>query len=674
MPPRCAAVMPPSCHHHARLFTPPRYPSPLTQNDRESRRSCDHCRHKKIKCGRTLPACLQCLTYNIQCTYGEGRKDFEALQSSTTPTGAASAGTAGGAASDSALLGKLNRLEFLMEKIICEPDEDYSSVNTNSFRATLIEDQYGQGHLIGEPSVMAVSLQTQQFLPEEHSTGENGETPKTVIQGFFAGIKTSCPLEHIRPLLPAKEDAHRYVDQFFSTTCWPLMDKEELLVAMEELYDENTAHVSREKICAFLLVMGFGFDGISRLQGRTATWSTKIYNAAFSLLSNTTTLPSNRMCIAALLLMSFQFQSSGNFTQSYSLMGNATRMAQGIGLHLDVGDTPHRLEINRCLFWCVYQQDTYQSVAMGRPPCLDDSDCMTELPYQRVYSDSVVFFRCGIRLSRCLKKIYKNLYGVAGARKSAIQKRTFIAQMQQELDQVWYEVPSRYRPPTLAEKQNLDNLRSKGNINAGAELHSLYYNCLCMIYSEGVGFGSIPSANNAAGSPSSASDVNSSSNYDKCLDAARKYLSLMGYLTSGISSMAESLSTLFLMIAYPMVPYFVIFMHLRAFPSESTAGSDMQLLETIDSFVKSLKDVSDGARRLYSLIHQCVVAARHYTASVKEQVTTDRFSQIMPITPYMSGYPMGVGGWEEGDAASDYLFKRDQMGTASFASTFGFNS
>lgn len=656
--------------------------SPLTQNDRESRRSCDHCRHKKIKCGRTLPACLQCLTYNIQCTYGEGRKDFEALAE------APSAPLPSATEVSSEVLGKLKRLEFLMERMVCEPDDDYASVNSNSFRATLISDKLGDSHLIGEPSVMAVALQAQQFLPieEQHnslggSTSDGDvENPRTVIQQFFSGIKTSCPLEHIRPILPAREDATRYVDSFFSTTCWPLLDKEELMQALNLLYDETTDHVSREKICAFLLVMAFGFDGISRLQGRTATWSTKIYNAAFSLLSNTTTLPSNRLCIAALMLMSFQFQSSGNFTQSYSLMGNATRMAQAIGLHLDVGDTPHKQEVNRCLFWCVYQQDTYQSVAMGRPPCLDDADCMTELPYQRDYSDTVVFFRCGIRLARCMKKIYKNLYGVQGARKSASQKKSFIAQMQQELDQVWHEVPARYRPPTLAEKQNLDNLRSKGNINAGAELHALYYNCLCMIYSEEMGpsteWNGSPQMQSASDSGNPNSPSQQVGNYEKCLDAARKYLGLMSYLSVGIATMSESLSTLFLMIAYPMVPYFIIFMHLRAFPNEATAASDLQLIENIDSFIASLRETSDGARRLYALIHQCVVAARYYTSTVKADgnMSADRFSQIMPVTPYMSGYPLMATSYDVmGLQDQDYLFKRDQMPsafTSSFPSSF----
>ncbi|KAJ5578659.1 uncharacterized protein N7459_007623 [Penicillium hispanicum] len=83
---------------------------------------------------------------------------------------------------------------------------------------------------------------------------------------------------------------------------------------------------------------------------------------------------------AALLASIFLYEVNSK-SASWVWIGSAVRVAQEIGLHIDLGPWPAvEGEMRKRLWWCLYTWDRLLALEMGKPVLINDQDCDIDLP------------------------------------------------------------------------------------------------------------------------------------------------------------------------------------------------------------------------------------------------------------------------------------------------------
>ena len=75
----------------------------------------------------------------------------------------------------------------------------------------------------------------------------------------------------------------------------------------------------------------------------------------------------------------------------WNILGQAVRLAQSLGLHVETRPSRHRsqteLEKRRRIWYSIYVLDRLLSLQLGRPPAIHDDDCHVELPSRHADCD-----------------------------------------------------------------------------------------------------------------------------------------------------------------------------------------------------------------------------------------------------------------------------------------------
>lgn len=125
----------------------------------------------------------------------------------------------------------------------------------------------------------------------------------------------------------------------------------------------------------------------------------------------------------------------------WSLVAQAARLAQAIGLHRSSNDThltKSEIQERRCIFWNIYVLDKCLSLSFGRSTCLPDFDCDVELPEDH---GSPYFgnFMALILLAKIQSNIYVRLYSASAVRLTDEERAKVITELDAELRKWWEE-------------------------------------------------------------------------------------------------------------------------------------------------------------------------------------------------------------------------------------------
>ncbi|CAK7243801.1 MAG: hypothetical protein STHCBS139747_005329 [Sporothrix thermara] len=131
--------------------------------------------------------------------------------------------------------------------------------------------------------------------------------------------------------------------------------------------------------------------------------------------------------VVALGLLSMYLAETGSQAEAWICVGRAIRNAQDLGLHR----SPERLRLpegerntRRCIWWCLYILERQLCTALGRPLCIDDQDCDTEVPQPLANShsgqsngtkSSLAGFASMVHLHRIIGSILKIVNSVRNA-------------------------------------------------------------------------------------------------------------------------------------------------------------------------------------------------------------------------------------------------------------------
>lgn len=238
--------------------------------------------------------------------------------------------------------------------------------------------------------------------------------------------------------LPSRPAADRLVDAYFKFT-HPMnayLHEKSFYQRYVHLWlsEEHGGEEADESNLAWFglvnLVFAFGSRHM-QIAGRTPTGDMRYFKRARTLVSCSLFQKGSIELVQALLLMGQYLHASLELDNSWTIIGLAIRMAQGLGLHLDVSKSTLTIidqEIRKRVWWGCFVIDRILSMKLGRPPTINDSQDITvglplpvddeyitdgsgELPSQPAGIPSkLAFVNYVIHQCRLLERICKTLY------------------------------------------------------------------------------------------------------------------------------------------------------------------------------------------------------------------------------------------------------------------------
>ncbi|RSL64722.1 hypothetical protein CEP54_004610 [Fusarium duplospermum] len=142
--------------------------------------------------------------------------------------------------------------------------------------------------------------------------------------------------------------------------------------------------------------------------------------------------------VTLLLVQCFYFLAICKTDSCWIALGQAVRIAQSIGLHVESKTSkprgPVELERRRRIWYSIYVLDRLLSLQLGRPPAIHDEDCSVPMPSRRGdneidWTSNIIepvegpstgdYFVAVIEFSRIVGRVLSDIYGPAHERPTA---------------------------------------------------------------------------------------------------------------------------------------------------------------------------------------------------------------------------------------------------------------
>nr|GAT53936.1 predicted protein [Mycena chlorophos] len=410
---------------------------PLQLQRRRVWRACESCRRKKIKCDGVEPECSGCKASGSQCTWLQ-TKDRAALsrhyvqelearllhmeglfqqlapvleQLGPLPDGTSVADLTSAAATVNAapLPPRPGSQKERSATVPIKAEEDDVS---ESF-GQLALDEYGHMRWIGGSSTMSLiqsfkaltssPLQRRISPMEEDPLAPGPSVNKLYFPAsvYFGKVRALPGPEEVE--WPPRDLADKLVNAYFSRYHFlnPVIDKPSFLRKYNDVIENNPSDPTFARSETPFLALVFAVFACaaslvedSRLSGNGAPddggMGMVYYERALILqyISHASTQVTHVQCFT---LLSTYLCSVNCLPQAWILVGQAVRIAQDLGLHVNLGlhRSPRRLtitpvekETRRKIWWGVYCLDRMLALALGRPLGILDADCDVEMPVQ----------------------------------------------------------------------------------------------------------------------------------------------------------------------------------------------------------------------------------------------------------------------------------------------------
>jgi predicted CopG family antitoxin len=271
----------------------------------------------------------------------------------------------------------------------------------------------------------------------------------------------------IKPL-PSKQEAIILVNKAFEgfNMAFPIFD-EASATAMLNYPDGGHPDPSHWACLNVVLALAHRFRSMRMMNNTNDDRDAWGYlQNALAVAPELTLLQPKLASVQALLGMAIVIQGSPNPRPFGTLISQAIRIAQSLGLHRKNRDpnlTPREVEQRKRVFWVAYYIDKEHCLKTGQPPAQDDDEMDVEMPSEMLdntiqFGDSpeVNYFNFRVKLSLIQGQVYKRLISVKAEKQSVTRRMVEVKRLEGMLA-VWrasipidfceaYHVPGRGTP------------------------------------------------------------------------------------------------------------------------------------------------------------------------------------------------------------------------------------
>ncbi|KFG85393.1 hypothetical protein MANI_026129 [Metarhizium anisopliae] len=366
-------------------------------------KACQRCRSMKSKCDGQRPACSRCRGYGYTCIYRLQRPRLRAGTSDRFSPGVSEGlpdlhdaihqqerlldhviSLLPSGPEQEAVLLKSSRIKSQLDDVI-------SSTRTEVAPRAVASDACGKspsshadrspGYL-GEVSDIRFVNLVKQFLQTQDGSTRTQEDFESYDQGesLVSPDKAACKTI----LLPVLEEAQQYITAYFTTIhiAYPFIPESRFMQDYKTLRDQDSPQTQNDTICA----IGAYYRTLPGKDETDDGLHEKYFLCALTL-APTTNLERSLAQVSLLLARCFYLLVVCRTESCWTILGQAVRVAQSIGLHVENDDIDHtklnhslEIEERRRVWYSIYVLDRLLSLQLGRPPAIHDDDFNVPLP------------------------------------------------------------------------------------------------------------------------------------------------------------------------------------------------------------------------------------------------------------------------------------------------------
>ncbi|KAK9444983.1 hypothetical protein VB005_01444 [Metarhizium brunneum] len=366
-------------------------------------KACQRCRSMKSKCDGQRPACSRCRGYGYTCIYRLQRPRLRAGTSDRFSPGVSEGlpdlhdaihqqerlldhviSLLPSGPEQEAVLLKSSRIKSQLDDVI-------SSTRTEVTPRAVASDACGKspsshadrspGYL-GEVSDIRFVNLVKQFLQNQDGSTRTQEDFESYDQGesLVSADKAACKTI----LLPVLEEAQQYITAYFTTihVAYPFIPESRFMQDYKTLRDQDSPQTQNDTICA----IGAYYRTLPGKDETDDGLHEKYFLCALTL-APTTNLERSLAQVSLLLARCFYLLVVCKTESCWTILGQAVRVAQSIGLHVENDDIDHtklnqslEIEERRRVWYSIYVLDRLLSLQLGRPPAIHDDDFNVPLP------------------------------------------------------------------------------------------------------------------------------------------------------------------------------------------------------------------------------------------------------------------------------------------------------
>lgn len=369
----------------------------------------------------------------------------------------------------------------LVASSITAPFLNTADGNDNSGKQ-FVKDALGTPQYLGSSSILSLTTEAQSLAEEKLKSanllprrlldhgmapaggGADGASSLEDMSHSSATLAAAIPsyghhliregAAQVKQYIPWKAEALEMVDEFFNSMYhwFPIINEESFRRDLDRMYAEPEV-MQRDGawMVLFNSVILFGHYGKSMNATSherkvidsysTQRKQTHFYNAWSALDDLEVTMTPKLRNVQALFTMSLCSIELSRPALCWSLLSQAARSAQALGLHRrgKPQQSASRVhdEERKALFWCIYILDKEMSLVFGRSASLPEFDCDVELPVDDGRNPFFKNFLAEIELARIHSSIYIRLYSAQAAMQSEHDLGVAILELDREVDGWW---------------------------------------------------------------------------------------------------------------------------------------------------------------------------------------------------------------------------------------------
>lgn len=268
--------------------------------------------------------------------------------------------------------------------------------------------------------------------------------------------------------LPPKGDAIILVNTAFAgfNLAFPIFDQHDAMTMLD--YPEGGHQDPSLWACLnVVLALAHRFRAMRKMdnqQDDREAWG--YLQNALAVAPELTLLEAKLSSVQALIGMAIVVQGTPNPRPFGTLISQAIRMAQSLGLHRKNQDpslTPREIEQRKRVFWTAYFIDKEHCLRTGQPPAQGDDDMDIEMPSEEQEasvqfgsSPDLNYFAIRVKMALIQGQVYRRLISVKAEKQSVTRRMVEVKRLEGMLA-VWrantpidfsenYKVPGRGRP------------------------------------------------------------------------------------------------------------------------------------------------------------------------------------------------------------------------------------